>query len=301
MDEILKLLGIDKLDESSSTDIKKKLSEMVDVKARERANTYLKEEREKLLKEYEDKFEDYKKDITGKFSNFVDSVLEEELQIPEKVMQYAKVGELYHDLIEQFKIKLAIDEGVLDEEVKGLLKEAKDEIVGLKSQLNKLTGEKMTVEEDAKQMAAHIYLRKKCDGLVESQRDYIMNLLGDITDAKEIDRKFEYAVKMSESFEPGAEVPVEDGEAFNNACVCPQCGAIASSQTACSATACGTCGAMMKDVNEDPVPADEQGQGSMEVPDTLPEPEAGRVAESTSPYEGQMKEKWLKILKENRL
>jgi hypothetical protein len=213
-------------------------------------------------------------------------------------MKYAKVGELYHDLIEQFKIKLAIDEGVLDDEVKGLLGEAKEEILSLKSQVNKLTGEKMTVEEDAKQMAAHIYLRKKCDGLVESQREYILNLLGDITDAKEIDRKFEYAVKMSESFEPGAEVPVEDGEAFNNACVCPQCGAIGSSQAECSATPCGVCGAMMKDVEDDPIPAEEQGQGAMEVPADLPEPTDG-LAESTGPF-SDMKNKWLKILKENR-
>ena len=303
MDEILKLLGIDKLDESSSTDIKKKLSEMVDVKARERANTYLKEEREKLLKEYEEKFEDYKKDITGKFSNFVDSVLDEEMVIPEKVMQYAKQGELYHDLIEQFKIRLAIDEDVLDEEVKGILSEAKDEIVSLKSQINKLTGEKMTVEEDAKQMAAHIYLRKKCDGLVESQREYLLNLLGDITDAKEIDRKFDYAVKLSETIEPGSEVPVEDGEAFNNHCVCPSCGAIASSQTECSATACAHCSSMMKDVEDDvAVPAEEQGQGSMEVAAAagLPSEEAGRVSEEVSPYDAEQRGRWLKILKEGR-
>ncbi len=298
MDEILKLLGIDKLDESASSDIKKKLSEMVDVKARSRASVYLKEEREKLLKEYEEKFEDYKKDITGKFSNFVDSVLEEELQIPEKVVRYAKIGEMYHDLIEQFKLKLAIDEGILDEEVKGLLKEAKEEIVGLKSKVNKLTGEKMQIEEDAKQMAAHIYLRKKCDGLSEVKRDYIINLLGDITSAKEIDRKFDYALKMSEEIEPGVEVPAAEAE--SNACVCPQCGAIASSKTECSATPCAQCGAMMKDVEEDPIPADEMGQGSMEVPSILPDPEEGRVEESTDGPYNEMKEKWLKILKENR-
>ena len=296
MEEILKLLGIDKLDESQMSDVKKKLTEMIDVKARERANIYLKEERGKLLTEYEEKFEDYKKDVTGKFSNFVDSVLEEELQIPEQVMKYAKVGELYHELIEQFKIKLAIDEGVLDDEVKNLLKEAKEEILSLKSQVNKITAKQMETEADAKQMAAHIYLRKKCDGLTESQRDYVLNLLGDVTDAKEIDRKFEYATKMSESFEPGVVVPVEDGEAFSNACVCPQCGAIASSKASCSATPCAHCGSMMKDVEEDPTPAEEQGQGSMEVGNVEPT----NVTESNSPFD-EMKKRWKSILKENRI
>lgn len=298
MDEILKLLGIDKLDESSSSDIKNKLSEMVDVKARERASVYLKEERENLLREYEEKFEDYKKDITSKFSNFVDSVLEEELHIPEKVMRYAKIGEMYHDLIEQFKIKLAIDEGVLDEEVKNILKEAKEEIVNLKNKVNKLTGEKLQVEEDARQMAAHIYLRKKCDGLSESKRDYIINLLGDITDSKEIDRKFEYALKMSEEIEPGVEVP--EAEAASNACVCPQCGAITSSKMECSATPCEHCGSMMEDVKEDPIPAEEAGQGSMEVPANLSDPEDKMVEEGTDGPYNEMKKRWLKILKENR-
>lgn len=299
MEEILKLLGVEKLDESQQSDIRKKISDIIDVKARERSNTFLKEEREKLLMEYEEKFEDYKKDITSKFSNFVDTVLEEEMQIPEKVMRYAKVGELYHDLIEQFKVKLAIDEDVLNEEVKGLLKEAKEEIVKLKKEVNSLTGQKMTLESDAKQLAAHIYLRKKCDGLTESQKSYILNLLGDITEKSEIDRKFEYAVKMSEEFEQGAEVP--EADAASNDCICPECGAFASSKEACASTKCEKCGAMMKDNVDAIVPADEAGQGAMEVnsADNLPEPEDG-LMENTNPFKEQMK-RWKTILKENKI
>ena len=95
-------------------------------------------------------------------------VLDEELKIPEKVLHYAKIGEEYQPLIEQFKVKMAIDEGVLTDEVKSILKEAKEEIQSLKSELNKATAEKMELTEDAKEMAVHIYLRKKCDGLVEA-------------------------------------------------------------------------------------------------------------------------------------
>ena len=96
------------------------MEEPIDVKARERADSLLGEEKERLVTEYETKFEDYKKDITSKFSNFVDSVLDQELTIPEKVMEYARKGELYTDLVEQFKIRIGIDEGVLDEEAKAL-------------------------------------------------------------------------------------------------------------------------------------------------------------------------------------
>jgi hypothetical protein len=50
------------------------------------------------------------------------------MTIPDKVLEYARKGELYSDLIEQFKVRLGVDEGLLDEEVKALLKEAKTEI-----------------------------------------------------------------------------------------------------------------------------------------------------------------------------
>lgn len=292
MDEILKLLGIDRLDESAMSDIKQKLTDIVEMKARERSTVYLKEEKSKLLNEYEEKFEDYKKDITGKFSNFVDSVLEEELEIPEKVVRYAKVGEMYSDLIEQFKIKLAIDEGVLNEEVKDLLREAKDEILSLKAQVNSLTSKNMTLMEDAKQMAAHIYLRKKCDGLTEAKKEYILKLLEDVTDAKEIDRKFSYAVRMSEAFELGAEAD-EAGDNFD--CTCPTCGYFTSSKVACSTVACPKCGAQMVESEDAIVPADEAGQGSMEV--TAGAEEEKAISEA---FEEQ-KKRWKLILKENKI
>jgi len=288
MDEIIKLLGVDKLDESSTLEVKNKISEMVDVKARERAARYIKEERERLIKEYEEKFEEYKTDITSKFSNFVDNVLDEELKIPEKVIRYAKLGEMYHDLIEQFKIKLAIDEGVLDNDVRQLLKEARDEIIKLKSEVNKLTKEKMVLESDSKLMAAHIYLRKKCDGLSETKRNYILNLLGDITDVKEIDRKFDYALKMSEAVEDDN---VEDiAEPMKYSCVCPKCGYEMESETECPLNECPNCSTMMEDKIED------VGKGSVEVPEEKNE----TVSESSNEPYAELKKKWLKILRENK-
>jgi hypothetical protein len=60
-----------------------------------------------------------------------------EMTIPDKVLEYARKGELYADLIEQFKVRLGVDEGLLDEEVKSLLKEAKTEIQNLEVNLMK--------------------------------------------------------------------------------------------------------------------------------------------------------------------
>ena len=198
IEKILEMLGVDKLDESKQTEIKDALQTIVDTRASELAvekvEESLKTEKEKLVEEFETKFEDYKEDVTSKFSNFVDSILEEEMVIPEKVLRYARLGELYEDLIDQFKVRLAIDEGLLDAEVKGMMKEAKSEISKLRDDVNELTGAKLTLEKDAKDMATHIHLRKKCDGLTESQKKSVLNIL-EGSSKEDIDKKFDIVLE----------------------------------------------------------------------------------------------------------
>jgi plasmid stability protein len=197
MDKLLKLLGVEKLDESAQTDIKEKLQSIIEVKAKELSEEKVKEKEESLIELYEEKFETYKEEITSKFSNFIDSILEEEMVIPENILEYARKGELYDDLIEQFKVRLAIDEGLVDEEARNLLKEAKDEIEKLREDVDSLTEEKLEIQKDAQEMASEIYLRKKCEGLTESQKDYVFEMLGGIVDKDEIDRKFDIVVEAS--------------------------------------------------------------------------------------------------------
>lgn len=297
LDEVLKVLGVDKLDESQQLAISEKIDTMIDIKSRERADELLKEEKEALVEEYEAKFEDYKKDITSKFSDFVDSVLDEELEIPEKVLTYAKQGELYSELIEQFKMKLAIDEGLLDAEVKGLLREAKEEILRLKGDVNKQMAKEMELKEDAKIMASQLYLRKKCDGLLESQKEKVYKLIGEATDKAEIDRKFKYVTEniLHEQVSPGTEEPA--GESASNVCICPKCGAEYSFVGESSCGTCPKCGASMTDAADAPTPADAGGNGHVEVGANE---EVKIVSESASPFEKQ-KSAWLRMLKENKL
>lgn len=303
LNEVLKLLNADKLDESQQGLLKEKLDSIIDVKARERADSLLGDDRTKLVKEYEEKFEEYKKDITSKFSNFVDSVLDEELKIPENVIKYARKGELYDELIESFKIKLAIDEGALTEEVKKLLREAKDEIMGLRDQVNGLISEKMELEGDAKELAAHLYLRKKCDGLTESQKTKVLNLLGDITDKEEIDRKFKVVVEEAspgdadKGIAQGTELP--PAEATTNANVCKQCGAVATPKGEETIVNCPKCGAKMEDVADAPDKAPEMGQGHMELTDPPESSGKAQIGESESLLDDD-KKAWLKILRENK-
>jgi len=199
MDKLLEILGANKLNEEAQGQVKERLETLIEVKAQELSSSKLQEAKEQLVESYETKFEEYKEDITSKFSNFVDSVLEEEMTIPDKVLEFAKKGELYHDLIEQFKIRLSVDEGLLDEEVKGLLKEAKAEILKLRGNLDETIAKQLETINDAQELAAELYLRRKCDGLTEGQKKRVLEMLSGIKDRSEIDRKFDIVLETYDS------------------------------------------------------------------------------------------------------
>jgi hypothetical protein len=195
MDKLLEMLGIQKLDENEQEAIKEKLETLIDLKAKEAVKEMLQAEKDKLIEQYEEKFDAYKEDITSKFSNFVDEILDEQMTIPDKVLEFARKGELYSDLIEQFKVRLGVDEGLLDEEVKALLKEAKTEIQNLRKQLDSSISEKLEVKGDAQELAAELYIRQKSDGLTVEQSSHVMQMLEGVKDRNEIDRKFEIIVE----------------------------------------------------------------------------------------------------------
>jgi ribosomal protein L37AE/L43A len=274
MEEILKLLGIESLNESQQEEIKTKLNDLIDIKVNEKIEEKLEEEKASLVEFYEDKFEEYKEDITSKFSNFLDDVLNEELEIPENIMEFARKGEIYEEAINLLKTKIAVDEGILDEEAKSLLQEAKDEIVSLRDEVNTLYSEKLQLESDAKELATHLYLRKKCDGLTEAQKTKVMKLLEGVTSKEEIDRKFKVileSIKLNE----------QEEETFT--CVCPECGKTEESTEACSMVECEECGVKMKEKEND--------KGVSEVKTK----EKDTLTEEKSPWQIAVKS-WAKIL-----
>ena len=199
MDKIFEMLGIEKLDESKQTELKETLRTVIELKAQEiaesKVDTLVEEKKQELVEQYEEKFTSYKDSITSKFSNFVDNVIDEEMIIPENVLKYAKLGELYQDLIEQFKIRLSIDEGMISDEVREMLKEAREEIVSLRESLDENTGKVLELENDASEMAAQLYIRQKCDGLTESQKKKVIDLLGDEIIKENIDTKFDTIIE----------------------------------------------------------------------------------------------------------
>jgi len=279
--DILAMLKTDLLTEEQQAEIKQNIEDLIDLKVQDKLNEMVEKEKESLIELYEEKFETYKQDITSKFSDFVDTVLEEELVIPEELKEFARKGELYNDLIEEFKTRIGIDEGIMDDEVKVLLKEARDEIIKLREDVNTSTGELIEAKSDAKKMAAEIYKRDKCDGLTESQRKNVMRLLEGVEDTKDIDRKFEVIVKHYLN-----EQDDEETDDSTTACVCPECEKTFNVKGSCSVSECEECGAKLKE---------KMAEGLAEVKtnkieETLP---------NASPFE-DYKKGVLRVLKESK-
>ena len=230
LSKIYESLGIEKLDEEKQSEIKQYLDETVELKAKELAEEKLEEEKNNLVEQYEEKFEEYKEDMTSKFSDFVDEIMENELQIPDKVKKYAKLGEKYEPVLEQMKTMLGIDEGAIDDQARSLLKEAREELESYKDKANELKSEVMELKEDAQEMASHIYLRKKCDGMTEAKKERVLRLLEDVKSKDEIDRKFkivaeDYKGALTEKtmYCKDCDKEVEIDEENEDA-VCPECG-----------------------------------------------------------------------------
>jgi len=253
MDKIFEILGVERLDESKQAELKETLKTVIDVKATELAESkvesLLGEAKTKLKEEYEVKFDEYKDGLTSKFSNFVDSVLDEEMVIPENVIKFARQGELYHELIEQFKTRLAIDEGMISAEVREMLKEAKGEIEALRGKLDESKGVNLNLEKDASEMAAQLYIREKCDGLTESQKKHVISLLGDEIVKESIDKKYDIIVNTMGILKEDDDKDADDKDGDTDPVfemTCEECGNKETVKEEVDNMECPECGASMK-------------------------------------------------------
>lgn len=252
--KIMELLKIDQLDESVQSELTKFLTNLVDVKVQEKVEELktaaIDEAKTVKMTELSEQFEEFKKDFVSKFSIFVDGVLDEEMELPEKLVEFARKGELYDDLIEQFKVRLGIDEGKLDEEAKKLLAEAKDEIEEKDEKINALMSEALEHKTAAQKFATELYVQRKVSGLTESQKTKAIALLEGFKTKEDIDNKFEAIrdIIIGEGKKP-------TNEDAKTTCVCPECKhETMISEGSCSTTPCPECEAKsMKEKTEEKV------------------------------------------------
>lgn len=300
--DIKKILGIETLNEEQQKLVEEKILMLVDVKVKERVDEEVTKEKSRLASEYETKFDEYKTEITSKFSDFIDSILDEELEIPETVLEFARKGEMYADLIEDFRKRLAIDEGVLTDDVKALLKEAKDELVRQKDEINSLVGKNMELTKDAKEMAADLYLHKKCEGLTEDKRQKVFGIIGGTVDKKEIDKKFDFVLEhvIKEDSTEDAKIDA-DTETIANTTLCKECGESIVTEGENPAKTCPKCGASLVDMTDIGDAGDGTGNAVVDPETKLGEEKVENVVtENVDPWQ-EMKKRWVKILKENKI
>ena len=143
-------------------------------------------------------FKDKLSDTTAKIIN---EILEKDLTIPEKVMEYASKGKLYEDIIQQFKIRMAIEEDLVNDEARELLREAKETIINLRSNIAKAKASTNCVREDLEIMSKQLYIHKKLDKVrtdIAKQRVKRLLLESETIDSMteyEIDRKIAEIIK----------------------------------------------------------------------------------------------------------
>lgn len=253
--EILAKAKIDEdghLDESIVNELEGFIDELVTEKAKllvqeklEKAlEPAIENAREELLNEYEEKFEEYKEHITSQFSNFVDSVLEEELKIPDYIKEWANVGEKYHDFIQEFRSHIAIDEGCVNEKAQTLICDSRAEIEKLTNEINELTAKNLELHEDAHKLALDAYINEKCENLTTYQRSRMIPLLKGETSVDRINERFDFI--LNNLLHEENEISLggqKHGRELEKTCVCPICHkeVTVANDTCCSLLSCPDC------------------------------------------------------------
>jgi len=191
--------ALDTIVKKAETIVEAKVKDQAE-KAKEEIQEQLNQEneswREEQLKLYEEKFEEYEKQMTEKFSEFVDHVIKEEIKIPDRVMEYARKGQIYEPIIEEFKTKIAIDQGLIEDEVKSLLSEAKEKILELQEKYDQVFGENLNLSEKSQKFEVKAHLLEKCEELTLEQRQFVVRVLGDADSVEEVDEKFDAVLEM---------------------------------------------------------------------------------------------------------
>lgn len=255
------------LDQSIVQELQQLVNEIVDTKVdmvaaqkvQEALNPTIEDAKRQLADDYANKFEDYKLDTATKFSNFCDEVFDAELSIPEDIKEWAYKGQRYADLIEQIRARVIVDEGGVNAEVASTLQEARDEITKLRNELNMQISENVSMkdkyeevllESKAKieELASHVYISEKCEGLTTANRSKIMNLLKGETDTAKIDERYEFIIKNVINEDPGTPLGNEQTpfqQEVEQKCMCPSCGKIVTitdgNGTSCEMIKCPDC------------------------------------------------------------
>ena len=166
--------------------------------------------KEGTLEDAKTAIEDYKESLTEKISSYLESELQN--LIPENLVEAQAKVEAYEPIVEKVKSVFKGYGVEVDSEAHAVLKEAKEEILGLQKSYDSIVDEKLKLEEKTAELLAKYVLKEKCDGLTETQTAKI-NVIFKGSKVEEIEEKFESVVDLiiSEGSSDGADGADTDG------------------------------------------------------------------------------------------
>lgn len=153
----------------------------------------IKKIKEVTLETVKEEVESYKEDLVGKLDSFLESELSE--LVPDSVLEAVAKVEVYEPIVEGIKATFG-DKGIeIDSEGHNVLKEAKTEIESLREDVNKVTADKIALEQKSEELLAKYVLKEKCEGLTLEQSEKVQNVFkGDSVET--IEEKFDSVMKL---------------------------------------------------------------------------------------------------------
>lgn len=132
--------------------------------------------------------EEYKESLVEKISSYLDVELER--MIPEDVAEKVAKAEIYEPLVEGFKATIARYGVEFESEGHSLLKEAKEEIMKLRTEVDGLTKNNIKLTTEAAKTTAVMTLVEKMEGLTDEQKKKIVVIFKGKS-ADEINERFD--------------------------------------------------------------------------------------------------------------
>ncbi len=193
MDKLQELLKAMEITEDSIKEIVKLVQETVDLKLLEG-----KELQEAELKEqFEADYAAFSDELVEKLSMFLDETLKENLEIPAEVVEWAKKGKEYSQILEALKVKIQLDEGALNEEATKKLDEANAAAGEMKDKLDAALAENLKLADKIQKFETVQHIDNKCAeaALSVDETANVKKLMNGFS-IEEVDEKFETVVKF---------------------------------------------------------------------------------------------------------
>lgn len=145
---------------------------------------------ETIIKEEANKFKD---SFVSEISNYLELYLER--AVPKTEIHEATQNTAARQMIEQIKKIVAVDKAFINENIKEALKDGKQTIDGLRSELNKVIQENVKLNKENNSIQSTLVLEKKTASFPEEKRNYVMRVLAEKS-PEYIKENFNYVVEM---------------------------------------------------------------------------------------------------------